>query len=149
MTVTNCATAYVIIDNRWSTKLDLQSLLGSMCTMHSYIHWLTPNHRPPPKHPHLGSYTRALFVSQDRRHLFVTRCHRPMNISNGWTLPLLFPEQMLPPPPCQYPALICKETGWHEHVPKMHKNKDCWTDTSFRGKDIVAQTPGVVLQWAN
>jgi hypothetical protein len=23
-------------------------------------------------HPHLGSYTRALLVSQDRRHVFVT-----------------------------------------------------------------------------
>jgi hypothetical protein len=28
----------------------------------------------PPPPPHLGSYTRALLVSQDRRHLFVTPC---------------------------------------------------------------------------
>jgi hypothetical protein len=27
----------------------------------------------PPLPPHLGSYTRALLVSQDRQHLFVTR----------------------------------------------------------------------------
>jgi hypothetical protein len=27
--------------------------------------------------PHLGSYTRALLVSQDRRHLFVTPCGYP------------------------------------------------------------------------
>ncbi len=37
--------------------------------MYSYTHWL----RPSP--PHLGSYTRALLVSQDRRHLFVTPCN--------------------------------------------------------------------------
>jgi hypothetical protein len=29
---------------------------------------------PPPIPPHLGSYTRALLVSQIRRHLFVTPC---------------------------------------------------------------------------
>ncbi len=30
---------------------------------------------PPPLHPpHLGSYTRALVVSRNRRHLFVTPC---------------------------------------------------------------------------
>jgi hypothetical protein len=28
--------------------------------------------QPPPPPPHLGSYLRALLVSQDRRHLFVT-----------------------------------------------------------------------------
>ncbi len=32
-------------------------------------HWLRPRNPPP---PHLGSYTRALLVSQDRRHLLVT-----------------------------------------------------------------------------
>jgi hypothetical protein len=30
--------------------------------------------QPPPLPPHLGSYTRSLLVSQDRRHLFVTPC---------------------------------------------------------------------------
>ncbi len=40
--------------------------------MHSCTHWLRPRNYPPP--PHLGSYTRALLVSQDRRHLFVTPC---------------------------------------------------------------------------
>jgi len=29
----------------------------------------------PPHPPHLGSYTRAMSVSQDRRHLFVTLLH--------------------------------------------------------------------------
>ncbi len=36
----------------------------------SCTHWLRPRNSRPP--PHLGSYTRALLVSQDRRHLFVT-----------------------------------------------------------------------------
>jgi hypothetical protein len=51
-------------------KLDLQSLFG--LHVHSYTLWMRP---PPPRHPPLkGSYTRALLVSQDRRHLFVTPC---------------------------------------------------------------------------
>jgi hypothetical protein len=32
----------------------------------------------PPLPPHLGSYTRALLVSLDRRHLFVTPCLYPI-----------------------------------------------------------------------
>ncbi len=47
-------------------ELDLQSLFG--LHVHSCTHWERP-HNPPP--PHMGSYTRALLVSQDRRHLFV------------------------------------------------------------------------------
>ncbi len=40
--------------------------------MHSCTHWLRPR-LPLTLPPHLGSYTRALLVSQDRRrHLFVT-----------------------------------------------------------------------------
>jgi hypothetical protein len=38
-----------------------------------YTHWLRPRN-PPPSPPHLGSYTRALLVSQGRRNLFVTSC---------------------------------------------------------------------------
>jgi hypothetical protein len=33
--------------------------------------------RPRPHPPHLGSYTRALLVIQDRRHLFMTPCYKP------------------------------------------------------------------------
>ncbi len=33
-----------------------------------------------------------------------------------------------------------------QHFPKMHKYKDWCTDTSFKGKDTVAQTRGVLLQ---
>jgi hypothetical protein len=40
--------------------------------VYSCTHWLRPLNFPPP--PHLGSYTRALLVSQERRHLFVTPC---------------------------------------------------------------------------
>ncbi len=46
-------------------KLDLQSLFR--LRVHSCTLWLRP---PPP--PRLGSYEKALLVSQDRRHLFVT-----------------------------------------------------------------------------
>jgi hypothetical protein len=51
---------------RLNMKLDLQILFG--LHVHRCTHWL--RHRHPP--PHLGLYTRALLVSQDRRHLFVT-----------------------------------------------------------------------------
>ncbi len=49
-------------------ELDLQSLFG--LRVHSCTHWLRPS-TPPPA---LGLYTRALLVSQDRRHIFVTPC---------------------------------------------------------------------------
>ncbi len=42
--------------------------------MYNCPHWLRP--RPPPLSPHLGSYTRTLLVSQDRRHLCVTPCEQ-------------------------------------------------------------------------
>jgi hypothetical protein len=52
-------------------ELDLQSLFG--LHVHRRTHWLRPrNSPPPPLPPHWGSYTRALLVSQDSRHLFVT-----------------------------------------------------------------------------
>ncbi len=41
-------------------------------SVYSCSHWQIP--RNPPSPPHLGSNTRALLVSQDRRHLFVTPC---------------------------------------------------------------------------
>jgi hypothetical protein len=58
---------------RWSLrlnmKLDLQKF--TWATVYSCTHWLRP-HNPPPPPQHLGSYTRALLVRQDRRHIFVT-----------------------------------------------------------------------------
>jgi hypothetical protein len=58
-------------DHRLNMELDLQSLFG--IHVHSYTHcrWLRP-HKPQLPPAHLGSYTRALLVNQDRRHLFVT-----------------------------------------------------------------------------
>jgi hypothetical protein len=50
-------------------ELDLQSLFGLLCTA-VLIGWDPAT--PPPFPPHLGSYQRALLVSQDRRHLLVT-----------------------------------------------------------------------------
>jgi hypothetical protein len=51
-------------------ELDLQSYLGSMCTTVLICDSASP---PPP--PAFGLiYTRALLVSRERRHLFVTPC---------------------------------------------------------------------------
>jgi hypothetical protein len=58
-------------------ELELQNLVG--LHVHSCTHWSRPrNSQPPPQPPpltpplHLGSFTWALLVSQDRRHFFVT-----------------------------------------------------------------------------
>ncbi len=56
------------VNHRLNMELDLKSLFGLLCTL--CTHWLRPRNSPPP--PYLGSYTRALLVSQDRQHLFVT-----------------------------------------------------------------------------
>jgi hypothetical protein len=42
--------------------------------LYSCTHWLGPATSPFP--PQLGSYTLALLVSQDKRHLFVTPCFK-------------------------------------------------------------------------
>ncbi len=49
-------------------ELDLQSIFGLLCT--AVLIGRDP--ATLPLLPHLGSYIRALLVSQDRRHLFVT-----------------------------------------------------------------------------
>jgi hypothetical protein len=49
-------------------ELDIQSLFR--LHVHSCTHWLSPRNFPLP--PHVGSSTRALLVSHDRRHLLVT-----------------------------------------------------------------------------
>ncbi len=53
---------------RLNMKLDLQSFFG----LHVQLFSLAEAPQPPPPPAHLGSYTKALLVSQDRRHLFVT-----------------------------------------------------------------------------
>jgi hypothetical protein len=56
--------------NHWlHMELDLQSLFGLLCIQ---LYSLAETPATPPLLPHLGSYTRALLVSQYRRHLFVT-----------------------------------------------------------------------------
>jgi hypothetical protein len=47
--------------------------LHVQCMLHSLAK--TPQSPPPPHPPHLGSYTRTLLVSQDRRHIYVTPCY--------------------------------------------------------------------------
>ncbi len=59
--------AVVVSHHRLNMGLDLQSLFG--LHVHSCTHWLRTLIPPP---PHLGSHTKTLLVSQDRRHLFVT-----------------------------------------------------------------------------
>ncbi len=58
-------------DHKLNMELDLQSLFGLLCTA-----VLIGRDPATPPLPPLGSYTRALLVSQDRRHLFVTSCCR-------------------------------------------------------------------------
>jgi hypothetical protein len=60
--------------HRLNMELDLQSLFG--LHVYSCTHWPTPHNPPPPHPPAFGLIycTRALLVSQDRRHLFVTPC---------------------------------------------------------------------------
>ncbi len=69
---------YFVTCQLWlNIKLDLQSLFGLLCTA-VLIGWdqhplgLRPCNHPYP--PDLGSYTRALLVTQNRRHLFLTLC---------------------------------------------------------------------------
>ncbi len=57
-------------DHRLNMELVLHSLFG--LHVYSCAHGLRPRNTPPPLPPHWGSNTRALLVSQDRRHLFVT-----------------------------------------------------------------------------
>ncbi len=57
-------------EQRLNMVLDLQSLFGLLWTS-VLIGW---DLATPPLNPHLSLYTRALLVSQDRKHLFVTPC---------------------------------------------------------------------------
>ncbi len=54
--------------HRLSMVLDLQSLFGLLCT----AVLIGRDTATPPFPLHMGSYNRALLVSKDRRHLFVT-----------------------------------------------------------------------------
>ncbi len=58
--------------HRLNMELDLKSLFGLLCT--AVLNGWDPATPPLPPHPptHLGSYTRALLVIEDRRHSFVT-----------------------------------------------------------------------------
>jgi hypothetical protein len=56
----------------WAYRLNMELQLVYLGSMLTAV--LIGPHRNPPfyPYPHLGSYTRALLVSQDRLHLFVT-----------------------------------------------------------------------------
>ncbi len=64
-----------IIGLVWLVESDLQSLFG--LHVHSCTHWDIGWDPATPPPPHLGSHTMAQLVSQDRRHLFVTRITDP------------------------------------------------------------------------
>ncbi len=51
------------LDHRLHMELDLQSLFGSMCIVHSSTHWLRPHNSPPP--PRIRLVYDSLLVSQD------------------------------------------------------------------------------------
>jgi hypothetical protein len=68
------------VSHRLNMELDLQVYLGSMCTA-VLIVW-----DPATSPPHLGSYTRALLVSQDRRNLYVTLDVSQLFIENMWNM---------------------------------------------------------------
>ncbi len=73
-----------------------------MSLMHNCTHFAeTP--QLPPFPPHLGSYTGALLVSKDKRHLFVTPL--PSTYCPGNNLP--HPSQQLPTRthPATYPSM--------------------------------------------
>ncbi len=55
-------------NHRLNMELNLQSLFGLLCTA-VLVGW---DSETPPLPPRLGSYTRGLLISKDRRHLFVT-----------------------------------------------------------------------------
>jgi hypothetical protein len=55
---------------KYGATVDLQSLFEVCVYVQLYSLAETPQPQPLP--PHLVSYTRALLVSQDRRHLFMT-----------------------------------------------------------------------------
>jgi len=56
--------------HRLNMQVDFQSLFGLHVPWCAQLYSLAEIPQSPP--PHLGSYTMALLVSQDRRHLFVT-----------------------------------------------------------------------------
>ncbi len=62
-------------------ELVLQSLFG--LHVHSCTHWLRSLNPPPPP-------TRALLVSKDGRHLFVTLCHPSRKQEEEFTVDVLF-----------------------------------------------------------
>jgi hypothetical protein len=67
--------------HRLNMEVDLKVYLGSMSRdVHSCRYSLAATLQPPPILPHWDSYTRALLVSKDRRHLFVTP--PPLNHTN-------------------------------------------------------------------
>ncbi len=60
--------------SKYGVKYGVWSPKFIWAPVHSCTLWLRPRNPPPPQ---LGSYTRALLVSQDRRHLLVTPCRVP------------------------------------------------------------------------
>ncbi len=66
----------VIYDYKSKVKNGVRSpkfIWASCVHLYSLAETPQPQHPPPPP-SHLGSYTRALLVCQNRRHLFVTPC---------------------------------------------------------------------------
>ncbi len=83
--------------------------------------WLRPRKPPPPIPPHWDSYTRALLVSKDRRHLFVTPWVSTYKLAGSSTTDLLWQtcQGWRCPHAWWWGARTAR--GWRRH------GRSCWT----------------------
>ncbi len=73
LSVTWCSSQAIRSPPCTSYRLNMEAYLASMSRdVHSCTHWRRPRNPPPPIPSHWDSNTRALLVSKDRRHLFVS-----------------------------------------------------------------------------
>jgi hypothetical protein len=116
-------------------ELDLQSLVGPHVNR-CYI-GLIPRTPPP---PHLGSYTRTLLVSQDRRHLFVTPWLADRRLgwrvkSIHWKTPTLSMMSSYLPPTALSPVICIDRLYTVQYMPLKEK------------KDQERGTEGAMIVW--
>ncbi len=91
--------------HRLNMEVDNQSLFGLHVTWCAHLYSLAETTQLLPLSPHLARITRALLVSKDRRHLFVTPWKGPFICTLKVPICLRFNNQQgsppIPPPPPQ------------------------------------------------